>query len=460
MNQPIAAFVRASFITDAVFNEGSSAAAIAHMAQIGLLKLTTTELELDTLMQVLAKEGDRSENLIALIKQYINCVKIEVQKTPGQDIFMQVKNDFPDVLDPEDVAIIAGAIGCEASIILSDRNKEWYPQETSKPILCEMECGRFKEKALASISLPFLNLRSPGAYLYRETDALIYGKTDPWVSLNPQDYLRSCNTLGGAELEWILNSLERWGFCMIRLQGQGADKKLLQALESFLGPACESQNNVKGKIKEINPDEAKAANTGDSAKALAFHTDGTQQPELPPAILAFQYLTTQTFGGLSTFLDLTELLLELPSSERLEILTALAQPDAAKSEKKGMLYEGPLVVPVCAGNSLSFRLRFDDVMVVNPKYLEQFEKLKQRILRRSSYLSYSPQEGDIVIFDNWRVMHGRQSLEGTRHLRFHNRMWIDKLDSKHSGRYLGVRGFSTRELAAIERASQGASIIG
>ena len=231
-------------------------------------------------------------------------------------------------------------------------------------------------------------------------------------------------------------------------------KEQLLALEDFLGPAIENQNGYVGKIKEINPDEAIDANTGDSAKALPFHTDGTQEPILPPAILAFQYITSATFGGLSTFLDLAQLFLEMSSEDRLDILTALARPDAATSKKKGLTYHGPLVVPVCGDRGLSLRLRFDDVMTVNEKYSPQFHKLKQRILRRQNVLAYSPHEGDIVLFDNWRVMHARASIEKTRHLRFHNRMWIKELWDRHDGRRLGVRGFSNEELVQIAAAAK------
>jgi alpha-ketoglutarate-dependent taurine dioxygenase len=283
-------------------------------------------------------------------------------------------------------------------------------------------------------------------------DQLLHGKTNPWNMLDHSEYMRVITTFGAAEHEWVLGMLQSRGFCMIRFQGLTPSRNILTSIEDVLGPARPVQNGYQGKIKEITPDEAVAANTGDSAKALSFHTDGTQDTPLPPAILVFQYLTTPTHGGLSTFLDLTNVILEMSDTEQADVLTALAHFDAATSAKKGLSYTGPLVVPVCADQSLSFRLRFDEILTLAQPYQQAFDILKKRILDRADYLTYSPQEGDIAIFDNWRVLHGRKSLEGSRHLRFHNRMWIDALHKRHTGKYLlGVRGLSSELLIKIKQ---------
>src|SRR5205823_13021295 len=41
---------------------------------------------------------------------------------------------------------------------------------------------------------------------------------------------------------------------------------------------------------------------------------------------------------------------------------------------------------------------------------------------RPCKLSFMPADGDIVVFDNWRVLHGREPVGG-RHRRLHDRMW-------------------------------------
>lgn len=291
-----------------------------------------------------------------------------------------------------------------------------------------------------------------------------FGKTRPWSLLDQDEYLIPVKTFGNAEHESVLKMIESRGFCLLRFEGTGASVEILQAIESFLGHARTSQNDYSGKIKEIEPNirETIEATTGDSAQALAFHSDGTQDTPLPPAILVFQYITSPTYGGLSTFLDLTKVVHDMSDHERFKVLTDLACSDTAVSEKKGLRYEGPLVKPVCADQALSIRFRYEDsklvkepVLKVAEPYRESFELLNQRINERSEWLTFAPKEGDIAIFDNWRVLHGRESVQNTRHPRYHNRMWIDSLHTRHAGKYLlGVRGLAPELIVKIKENNQ------
>lgn len=305
---------------------------------------------------------------------------------------------------------------------------------------------------LEKISPPPIVMEKEGSILDKE--ALTHGKIRPWKDLEKSEYTLGTNQLNSAAEEWILESLEKRGFCLVRLEGQTPQPEILLAIEKFLGPAIENQNGAISKIKEISPKEAIEATTGDSARALAFHTDGTQEQKLPPAILAFQYLTTPKFGSRSTFIDLASVIQDMDEAELEEILKDLARPDVATSHKKGLSYTGPLVIPVRNSQSLSFRLRFDSVMTVIPESQGSFNKLKDAILNQTDYLSYAPQEGDIAIFDNWRVMHGRDAVGGT-HMRFHNRMWIGDLKQSVAAKHLlGVRGLSAKLLVELREINQ------
>ncbi len=292
--------------------------------------------------------------------------------------------------------------------------------------------------------------------LYTTDELTQHGKIRPWARVDKNDYFIPVKTFGDSEQERVLDNLQRFGIAQVRYQGTAPSTERLLSIESWLGPARESQNGHVGKIKSITPSEAFDATTGDSAKELLPHVDGTQDTTTP-AILVFEYETSPTFGGDSTFIDMARVLLEIPDNERWEILEALSQPDAAVSSKKGLRYEGPLIRPVCGGAGISVRLRFDPpsnpVMQVNSRYRREFDLLRSRILNRPERLTYSPQEGDVVFFDNWRLLHGRLKVGG-RHLRFHNRMWIDRLVDHRRGEYLlGVRGLSLATVTMIEQAN-------
>lgn len=288
-----------------------------------------------------------------------------------------------------------------------------------------------------------------------DKEALAHGRIRPWKCLDESEYLVRNNQLNDAAQKNILENLEKRGFCLLRIEGLSPTTEILTAVERFLGPALENQNGALGKIKEITPKEAIEATTGDSAKELLFHTDGTQEPNLPPAILVFQYLTTPKFGARSTFLDLASVIQDMDEEELEKILTDLALPDAGTSTKKGLSYSGPLVKPVRNSQSLTFRLRFDHVLTIAAEAQNSFESLKNTILSPDrDHLSYAPQEGDIAIFDNWRIMHGRDAVGGP-HLRFHNRMWIrDLKQSIAANVLLGVRGLSNELLMQIKKTNQ------
>jgi alpha-ketoglutarate-dependent taurine dioxygenase len=289
---------------------------------------------------------------------------------------------------------------------------------------------------------------SATATLHVTEDALKFGKIHPWESIREDDYLKVVTTFGGAEQVHVLQRLERFGFCLIRFQGSSPSMDRFLALEQWLGTARERQNDHSGKVKQILPQEAVEATTGDSAKELLPHVDGTQDHPLPPAMLAFEYETTPSWGGVSTFVDMAHVLLSMTEQEREEILQTLARPDAAEISKKGLTYRGPLIRAVCNQHAVSCRLRFDHVLKLNENYRAQFDRLQKAVLDHPR-LEYSPLEGDIAIFDNWRVLHGRKAVGG-RHLRFHKRMWIDDLLDRHRGAYLlGVRGIANSLLSTI-----------
>lgn len=288
-------------------------------------------------------------------------------------------------------------------------------------------------------------------------------RIQPWTLLRQEEILLECDRIGDIAEKNILDRLQRDGVVLLRMTALTPEKDLLKSLENSLGMACLSQNDYNGSVKLITPDPAKEAISGESALELAAHVDGTQDALLPPAMLAFQYLAGATHGGHSTFFDMADVLREFSPAERIKIITDLAQHDAAECTKekeqpdktvwKGT-YRGALVKPVCGDLALSFRVRFDRVMKVAPDYQESFNKLQQAVLARGEdrRITVLPREGDVAIFDNWRVMHGRLEVSG-RHERHHNRIWFRELATRHrSSVLLGVRGLSIAQLNAIKQA--------
>ncbi len=169
----------------------------------------------------------------------------------------------------------------------------------------------------------------------------------------------------------------------------------------------------------------------------------------------FQYLTEPKIGGESVFVDLANVFGQLSESERLAIVSAFGSASAAQFEKKGMSFSGPMLTKVPWCNSLCFRIRFDSVMKLDGPSRLWYERIRQLADSEASRLVFRPLEGDIVIFDNWRLLHARDEVHGVR-IRQHRRMWISELLHKHQPTYLlGVRPVEIPELALLEKLTGG-----
>src|SRR5258708_778528 len=238
-----------------------------------------------------------------------------------------------------------------------------------------------------------------------DPSSLKYAHITPWQTLREDDYTIPITTLGDGPRKAALSLLEKYGIARLRWEGDTPTPDKLLSFENWVGPVRAQQNDFKGKVQSLHPDHALAANTGSSAKPLAPHVDGTQD-DFTPAILAFQYDLSSTWGAESTFIDMAALMGSLPPEQLERICTALARADCATCTKtKGewtKTYCGSIVRAECAGRSISVRLRLDDLLKVIPECRREFESLRAAVSSwaKTNVLRYTPHDGDVVIFDN------------------------------------------------------------
>jgi hypothetical protein len=294
----------------------------------------------------------------------------------------------------------------------------------------------------------------------KEADRLRHARVTPWKALAEDDFTLPIDALEGGDKGAALRMLHEHGIVRIRMYGDTPSAQRLLSLENWVGPAREVQNDTPGKVKSLVPNYDAPPNTGDSSQALAPHVDGTQDDQTP-ALLAFQYQTGGKWGAESTFLDTAAMLAELPEHDLARILTVLARKGCGTCTKtKGewsKTFTGPIVQSQYGGLSVSIRLRDDDLLSVIDECAREFNELRNLVRTWSEHnmTRYTPQDGDIVIFDNWRLLHGRAAVGGSRQ-RIHDRMWIDCFLPVHDGKYmLGVRPLGNGLLNAIELANAG-----
>jgi alpha-ketoglutarate-dependent taurine dioxygenase len=257
--------------------------------------------------------------------------------------------------------------------------------------------------------------------------------------------------VGATVQKQILSALERRGICQVRISGQSPHKHITRAVANLIGPLTPTQNDFDADVLQlIVPKTTGAANSGNTLADLGLHVDGTQHTETP-AVMVFHYVSLAKVGATSVFVDMAKVLFDIEPDRRHKLLVNLARPDAATFSKKGMTFTSPLFYFSPTGR-LVCRIRFDDVIKLNSKCQKDFDYLKERANDSKYRLEFKPLDGDLVIFDNWRVLHARDEVYGA-HVRQHWRGWVSNLKTAFQPDYfLGVRPFNADTAAKIEKA--------
>jgi len=273
----------------------------------------------------------------------------------------------------------------------------------------------------------------------------------PWAQLGHKKYLIETKEVDGLVPDRVWDKLEEYGICLIRLLNYPPEESVLENVVKLIGFPAEEQNDYSGPIKDINPAREGRANSGDTTSELGFHVDGTQDL-VQPAVLAFQYVRGARLGANSRFADIAGVLADFEEGVRNEILTTLARSDAARFSKIGMDYVGPIFSYSSTGN-LRCRIRFDSLITVHEDCRVAFGLLQERFESTYYPSMYLPRDGDIVVFDNWRVMHARDEIHGEVQ-RHHRRVWIGVPRHEHQIAYqLGVRPVPSEIAARIREAN-------
>jgi alpha-ketoglutarate-dependent taurine dioxygenase len=280
------------------------------------------------------------------------------------------------------------------------------------------------------------------------------GKIEPWDgNLNPKDLLIDADDVGDIQQAQILTALEKRGICQLRITAQPADDYVIKTVAKLIGPLTKRQNDFKRDVvKLIVPKAAGAPNSGDTLADLGLHVDGTQHTETL-SVLMFHYVSAAKLGATSVFVDTAKALLDIKAERRQQILVNLARSNAATFSKKKMVHIGPIFYFSPTGR-LVCRIRFDSVISLHPECIDDFNYLLRKFNDSKYRLEFKPREGDMIIFDNWRVLHARDEVFGKK-VRQHWRGWVSNLKSAFQPEYfLGIRPISAAIAAQIEAANK------
>lgn len=274
-------------------------------------------------------------------------------------------------------------------------------------------------------------------------------RTEAWLNLREDDFTIAARNLGAEEFRRIKELVSRWGICRLRFINMDGSEQVLWDLAREFGRPSPAQNDSVGALKTIRPVPTGIRNSGDTSKDIGLHVDGTQHDKQPP-VLFFQYVREPKLGGRSVFVDVARALGDLDEADRNQLLLALSRSDAGTFSKRGLTYTGPIlwVTPwdtvgirlAAAGERMEEGKKHAPTLIVNPACVAEFDRLCEVLNDEKRQLVFQVLEGDVVIFDNWRVLHAREEIFG-QPVREHRRMWIEEmLPARHRDCTLGIGG--------------------
>ncbi len=187
-------------------------------------------------------------------------------------------------------------------------------------------------------------------------------------------------------------------------------------LLAFAGSLGEIQEWSFGKINALRPDATKQ-NYLYTDRAVPFHWDGAFTRRVPRYIV-FRCVEAPASGGETLFVDTVRLLEETPH----ETIDAWRDVRITYSTEKVVHYGGRFTSPLIARHAITGDevLRFaEPVRDLNPVTLEGasdalIADLTERLHATAHVHRWRPNQ--ILIADNFALLHGRNAFAGHRHL--------------------------------------------
>ncbi len=172
--------------------------------------------------------------------------------------------------------------------------------------------------------------------------------------------------------------------------------------------------------------EPNPINLAYTALALPLHTDLPNQ-ETPPGYQFLHCLANDTQGGESVFADGLKVLEDMreQAPEHFELLATVAIPFRFHDETHDIQHHHPMINLDHQGNIVELKYNahiasvFDLPEAVMHDYYLAYRDLMGRMRQAKYRMQYRLKAGEMVVFDNRRVLHGRTEFEptGHRHLR-------------------------------------------
>jgi gamma-butyrobetaine dioxygenase len=265
-------------------------------------------------------------------------------------------------------------------------------------------------------------------WLYRQAlrrDRPAAPQPQPWLEgarLEPQrDFachpLAALQAAASVRLDWLTRLLQQ-GIAFLR--DVPANEAGIMHAMTLVGRIADTNYGLVFDVRAV----PKPENLAYSDVGLGLHTDNPYR-EPVPGFQALHTLVAAPDGGESLFADGFAVAQQLRTCcpEAFALLTRTAVPFRYRSEQADLYAERPLIELSCAGavtavhyNSRSIaplRLAAGDCRAYYAAYRRLGEMLREPRYQLRTLLG----SGDLVVFDNQRILHGRTGFASAQHAR-------------------------------------------
>jgi gamma-butyrobetaine dioxygenase len=218
----------------------------------------------------------------------------------------------------------------------------------------------------------------------------------------------------GARLEW-LTRLAQDGIAFLRAVPCEASG-ILGAV-SLIGRVAETNYGLTFDVRSVPQPE----NLAYSDLGLGLHTDNPYR-EPVPGFQALHALVTSPEGGDSLFADGFALAAQLRASapDAFTLLTTTAVPFHYRSADAELFAARPLIQLSCEGEVTAVHYNNRSIRVAArtaPEFYAAYRRFAALLREPRFQLKLRLADGDLVVFDNQRVLHGRTAFTSAAHPR-------------------------------------------
>jgi trimethyllysine dioxygenase len=220
-----------------------------------------------------------------------------------------------------------------------------------------------------------------------------------------------------ASLTRALQDLRRYGLITLK-----AVPTNIEASRKVMERIAYIRSSIFGEMWELKSD-GKIADTGSTPLEISPHTDGTYNHDAP-GLMSLHCLAYDATGGDNVLVDGFHIarLMQAESPELYQRLSTIAVPGQYIGDGAYLVAQRPVFRHDANGRLVQVSFNNHDrapFTLPEPQMSQLYEALgafDRLIQDRANQFAFGQRPGDMVIFDNWRLLHGRHAFTGQRHM--------------------------------------------